>query len=100
MTRTFDPSLYWDTVEDCLVEFHGLRRDEEKSRLSELHDWLDSLPPEADRNLIFNTEKFDLACELAGNDLPFDAHKEQYLQIVDRHYPGWRTPLPVISTPA
>lgn len=91
MTVVFDPARYWNVVEDCLIEFHGLSRSEAKSRISDLHDWLSSLPPNADRDMIYHVEQFDLACDLVHRDLSLDELREQYYQIVDRHYPGRRS---------
>jgi hypothetical protein len=76
-------------VVDCLVEFHDMRRTEAKQLVSEFKANLQALPPEIDRDIVYHDEPFNVACDLAGNDLPSGRYDEQYDVIRDRHYPGW-----------
>ncbi|MFN8633259.1 MAG: hypothetical protein U0893_05330 [Chloroflexota bacterium] len=101
MNRQFDPVPYWHVVEDCLVEIHGMRPDEAKRVLVELHDRLAQLADRGvDTDLTFHEEEFNLACDLAGVHVPFEPYREHYFRIVSRHYPGWDARLAASSKPA
>jgi hypothetical protein len=86
----FDARPYWNVVEDCLVELHGLSRREAKRELADLHARRDRIPPGIDRDIIYHEEPFNLACKVLGRDLSSEKYRRRYNQIIERHYPHMR----------
>jgi hypothetical protein len=82
-------SYYWKTTEDCLVELHGLSR---TAAIAALDGYRSGLAADAEElgaewmeDLHFHQEPFNLACDLAGHNLPWDEHHMAYLRIMDRN---------------
>lgn len=101
MNGRFDPTPYWRIVEDCLVELHGLRRDEAQQLLGEFHGRLaEAAERGIDTDLTYHEEEFNLACDLLRTQLPFEQFRERYFRIVARHYPGWDGYLAAARKPA
>jgi hypothetical protein len=57
---------FWNVVEDCLVEFHGLPKATAIERTTKLRKELKSMPPDEDSNLIYHEEPYFVAADLAG----------------------------------
>jgi hypothetical protein len=85
----FDPSLYWSTVEDCLVELHGLKKPEARRRIADLKGKLDELPDGANPDIIYHAEQFDVACDLADQQLDYQQYRDAYERITSKHYPDF-----------
>jgi hypothetical protein len=86
ISAAFDPQLYWGTIEDCLVEIHGMKRREAQQRLSAFRLELEVLPPGVNPDFIYHAEQFDVACDLAGRQLDQAPHQDAYDRIVLRYY--------------
>ena len=100
LTTKYDPSPYWRVVEVSLIEIHGLPRGWAKTLVSEFRARLTALPPGIDGDIIYHDEEFNVACRLAGRNLSEDEFQLEYDEIIDRHYPGWRTQTAVPSRSA
>jgi hypothetical protein len=87
----FDPRPYWRVVEDSLVEIHGLPRGEARKLLSELKAHLRALPPDIDRDIIYHDEPINVASDLVDQNLPHETYRQKYDEILERHYPHWRS---------
>jgi hypothetical protein len=83
-------SAFWITVEDCLISFHkhsrqtaaeqvdGYRRRLLQSANSIGQDqWME--------DLIYHSEPWQLACDLANNNLDRDYYRAEYAQILTRN---------------
>ncbi len=99
MRLKFDTRPYWSVVEDCLVELHGVDRSEARKRIKALLAWIASPPDGVDGEIVYHDEQFDVACDLAGNELRYELYQDQYDQIVERYYPSWRTGMVVRAKP-
>lgn len=78
---------FWDIILECLVEFHGMSYEEAYRGVSELKSQQQQIPSEYESipPLIYNSEAFDVACELAGKEIDFGEHREAYSKILERH---------------
>jgi hypothetical protein len=91
MYHVDDPyqSYYWKTTEDCLVEFHGFSRTSAIASTDGYRIRLDEAAKEAGpewmEDLVFHQDPFNLACDLTGNDLPWDEHRTAYQRIMARN---------------
>lgn len=87
-TVTVSPNRrrYWAVVEDCLVEIHGLTRREARQKVSRLLRDLVSDLPEIDTDIIYHSEQFEIANDLAGRQLDRAPHNDVYWPIMLRHY--------------
>jgi hypothetical protein len=79
---------FWSAVEDCLVTFHKLRPCEAAEMVTGLWRRLptaldDSTPAFAD--MIYHAEPWQIACNLANNDLPIVEHKPAYQALLIRN---------------
>jgi hypothetical protein len=59
-------SAFWQAVEDCLVEFHAKKRPNALQKTAELRREFEAPPPGIDGDLIYHSEPFYVACEIAG----------------------------------
>ncbi len=78
-------NAYWRVVVDCLVEFHGLGKQEARARVKELRSYLDNPLPGLVKDLYLNTEPFYRACDLAKNELDPSQLRKPYDAILERH---------------
>jgi hypothetical protein len=76
---------FWAIVEDCLVEIHQLSRSEAQKRIRQLRADIAQPPPDIDADMFYHAEPFDVACDLAQNDLDISQYRGQYGPIVSRH---------------
>ena len=91
--------LFWVVVSECLIEFHGLQRDEAYKKPSSLRSRLKELgqpkkmnyPSDAGdpNDMVYHEEPFYLACSIAGNSLKLEEpeYKEKYQSLLGVH--GW-----------
>ena len=79
---------FWTAVEDCLVTFHHLQRCTAAEKVTSL--WR-KLPTSLDgsgtrfSDMIYHAEPWQIACNLAGNDLPIAAYQEAYQALLARN---------------
>ena len=89
MVQASAASHFWAAVEDCLVDFHGFKRDTAAEKVTTL--WR-QLPTGSDANcdlpsfadMIYHAEPWYIACNLAGRDLPLAHHQVEYGNVL-RH---------------
>jgi hypothetical protein len=79
---------FWSAVEDCLVTFHHLTRCEASETVTGLWRRLpltldDSNPAFSD--MIYHAEPWQIACNLADNDLPIADHQPEYQTLLERN---------------
>ena len=87
MTTKYDPSPYWRVVEDSLVEIHSLPRGEARNLVSEYRANLRALPPDIDQDIVYHDEPVNVASKLVDRYPPHETYRQQYDQILERHYP-------------
>lgn len=79
---------FWAAVEDCLVTFHHLQPCEAAEKVTSL--WrrlptsLDGSNP-AFSEMIYHAEPWQIACNLANQDLPIAGHQEAYRALLIRN---------------
>jgi hypothetical protein len=80
---------FWTAVDECLVQFHGLERNQAAKKVARLRSQLaqdaalDVGEPSFD-DLIYHAEPWYIACDLAGAELPLDGHWLAYESLL-RH---------------
>lgn len=75
-------SAFWNVVVDCLVEFHGRKREDAEL---EVNDFCNNNL--FDDDLLYSMEPFAFACDLAKNTLEIGLFVERYEQILENR--GW-----------
>ena len=82
-------SYYWQTIEDCLVELHGLSRTDAIAAVSGYRSRLAAAAEESGpdwiEDLEFHQEPFSAACDLASHDLNYPEYLEHYFNIMRRN---------------
>jgi hypothetical protein len=79
---------FWTAVEDCLVTFHGPPRCAAAEKVTDL--WR-KLPSSMDgsgsafSDMIYHAERWQIACNLAGQDLPIAAYQPAYQALLTRN---------------
>ena len=77
---------FWQVVEDCLTDIHGLPPSEARRRSHDLRAEIESPPPGLSSDIFYHAEPFDVACDLAGNQLDVLQYRDRYDLILDRHH--------------
>lgn len=90
---------YWGLVRECLTRFHGLSEAEAERLVAEMLRDMENAPEGIDTDVVFTTEAFDLASELAGRDLELRPVLNEYLAMVNRHYAHIPVPAPARDRP-
>jgi hypothetical protein len=86
---------FWDAVQDCLVKFHDLSRDEALQKVTEFWGRLAKLAPSQRfsraempglDDIIYHEEPWYIACNLVDCDKPLERHRIAYRQILEQHH--------------
>jgi hypothetical protein len=84
---------YWGSVEDCLVQFHGIPKPSSHARTNAFRKRIARTPPGINGDLIYHEEPFYVACDIAGMHCIEDQERllsrfsEAYATIKDER--GW-----------
>jgi len=76
---------FWQVVEDCLEEIHNLPRTDAHARSTDLRKRVERHPRGISGEIIYHAEPFDVACDIAGNQLDLSQFRNQYDAILNRH---------------
>jgi hypothetical protein len=76
---------FWDVVEDCLRGFHNLPSPRAKQLTNGLRGTIENPPPDISSDIFYHAEPFDVACDLAGQPLDLEPHRQEYDLILERH---------------
>lgn len=76
---------FWDVVENCLVEFHGLSKRDAHLKRVDLRTHIESPPTEMSSEIFYHAEPFDVACDIAESPLDLSQYRSRYDQILNRH---------------
>jgi len=85
---------FWAAVEDCLVTFHRVQRCEAAEKVTNLWRRLPTAMSDADPalgDMIYHAEPWQVACNLADDDLPIAQHQSAYQALLSRN--GLSTPV-------
>ena len=66
---------YWDIVETCLVRFHEMKESGAHSKIKSFRQKLTAAIPGPDTDLIYHSEPFYVACDIAGVHTPREQEK-------------------------
>ncbi len=88
---------FWVVVQDCLVQFHKFSKSEAAEKVTDLQRRLGNihLPSQGDYTgetqesfdeLIYHSEPWNLACNLAGQELPLDPNRTAYQRILEQNH--------------
>ena len=76
---------FWDVVEDCLIEFHGLSRVDAHKGSMNLRGRIESPPSGMSSGIFYHAEPFDVACDIVGKSLDLAEYRRKYDPILTRH---------------
>jgi len=65
-------AAFWQAVKDCLVEFHRQSLNKATSEVTRLRRELEEAPNDIDRDAVYHSEPFYVACDLSGISKPRD----------------------------
>ncbi len=85
---TFPPGSkddYWDVVEDCLHNPHRLSRPHAKQLTEGFRGIIENPPPDISSDIFYHAEPFDVACDLAGQELELERNRDEYDLILEQH---------------
>ena len=77
---------FWRVVRECLTRFHHLTEVDARDRVSLFRQHLDDAPADVPTDMVYHAEPFDVACNLAGNELDRIAFAKEYEELLDRHF--------------
>jgi hypothetical protein len=76
---------YWKIVRDTLVEIQGFSTRAATDRVRTLRRPVESRTPPDHLSLVYHAEPFDVASDLARQNIRGELHKDAYRRIVARH---------------
>jgi hypothetical protein len=76
---------FWRVVEECLIAIHGLTKPEAHRRSLDLRTRIETAPEGMSSDIFYHAEPFDVACDIAGNQLNVSQYRQQYELILHRH---------------
>src|SRR5215469_12052231 len=77
---------FWSAVKDCLVAFHGFAPGDAAEKVSEFWLRLSPAPPKTDFvDMVYHSEPWYIACNLAESDLPLLENRQAYYEILSRN---------------
>ena len=79
-------NAFWAAVADCLAEFHHRSRPKAVASTFDLRMRLENPPEDVDSDLIYHSEPFEVASNLAEEDLDISKYRQQYDLILERHF--------------
>jgi hypothetical protein len=79
-------AAYWALVRECMVRFHGLTERQAARRVAAFIRHLEQAPPNLNMDIVFNSEAFDLASDLAERELDRRPFWDEYMEMMDRIY--------------
>jgi hypothetical protein len=77
---------YWDTVHDCLVQFHDLPAEVADRLCDRRRNEVESRPRGLLRDIFYHREAFDVACDLTEKQLDIAQFRHEYDQILDDNH--------------
>jgi hypothetical protein len=77
--------MFWKVVEECLITIHGLTKPEAYRRSLDLRTRIEAAPAGMSSDIFYHAEPFDVACDIAGNQLDVSQYRQQYEPILHRH---------------
>jgi hypothetical protein len=93
---------FWSAVKDCLVTFHQFAPGDAAEKVSQFWLSLSSAPPPAREtgfeDMVYHSEPWYIACNLAESDLPLLPNLQAYHEILSRN--GLVSELPYASNSA
>ena len=87
---TVNTKVFWDAIIECLVQFHGMEQNNALKRVSDFQDRLLQTPEyirEDVCTIIYHSNPFDVACDLARTQLDVSEYRKPYQEILERC--GW-----------
>lgn len=85
-----DKDEFWEVVEECLVEIHGLPKQKARHSCEQTRKAIDpatirdqiqnSIP-----DILYHREPFDVSCDIAQRHLDIRRYRGQYNHILDSH---------------
>ncbi|MBM4047400.1 MAG: hypothetical protein FJ279_20025 [Planctomycetes bacterium] len=85
MIDSISRDRFWMVVEDCLVTFHALSRDEARKRTQELRVRIERDPTGMPSEMVYHAEPFDVACDIAEKPQELPENRQEYDAILSRH---------------
>lgn len=70
---------YWATIMDCLTDLHKLNQLDAEQKIIELRNKIKG------HDIFYHAEPFDVACDLADQQLNMIAYMSKYKAITKRH---------------
>jgi hypothetical protein len=88
MVQASTAAHFWAAIEDCLVTFHGEQRCAAAEKVSAVWRRLPVMAGQASStysDMIYHAEPWQIACNLAQNDLPVSQYQAEYQALLARN---------------
>jgi len=89
---------FWAAVRECLIEFHGSAGLDAVRDVAEFRSRLEQAPPGVSLDMIYHAEPFDVACDIANQQLDRQRFGDEYLALLQRTFR--QSARPPIARPA
>jgi len=76
---------FWAVVEECLVEFHRFSVADARRKSKEVRAKLEAPPEGLSGEMVYHSEPFTVACNIAKANLSISKHRRKYDAISAKH---------------
>lgn len=76
---------FWNVVKECLIAFHKFGEDAAEEKTKELRQRLEKPPVGMSSDILYHSEPYNIACNIAGKERDISEDREKYKKILDRN---------------
>lgn len=76
---------FWHVVKACLIQFHKFSESEADQKIVALRKRIESPPTGMSSDMFYHAEPFDVACDIAEEQLKFEKCRQDYDIILNKY---------------
>jgi hypothetical protein len=76
---------FWTVVEKCLLEFHHIPETKAHTKTQALRTRIEQAPRSVSPSALYHAEPFDVACDIANQELDLSKYWPQYEAILKQY---------------
>lgn len=85
MINTAAKNSFWEVVKQCLMRFHGFPEHKAEKKMMELRERLEKPPVGMSSEMVYHSEPYYVACNIAQKERDISEDREVYEQILNKY---------------
>lgn len=82
MIKTESKDIFWNVVKECLMAFHEFPECKAEEKTLELRQRLEEHPVGMSIDIVYHSEPYNIACNIAGQEKDILEDHEKYQKIL------------------